>query len=167
MVFGSRVVEAVERGKDGPDPSGAMRCVLPSGEAQGNTGAAGIPGRRLARSFPGSPDRDAGPARVSVSAARASLQREMTAGAGVLRSAASLHQATESAAEALRTAELAGRGPVTDPAVCELRNLATVGSALCTAASARTESRGAHARRDFPDVSTDQRVRYVIVDGRQ
>jgi L-aspartate oxidase len=48
------------------------------------------------------------------------------------------------------------------PASCELANLVEVGRALCAAAMARTESRGAHARTDFPGTSPDQRLRYVI-----
>jgi L-aspartate oxidase len=165
MVFGPRVVEAVERGKDGPDPSGAMRCVLPAGEAKGATGAAGIPGRRLA---PPPVDVDRGTeraeeAKVSLADARAALQRQMTADAGVLRSAASLHRAREAAARALTTVDsLAGTGSVADAAVDELRNLATVAWAVCAAASAREESRGVHARRDFAELAANQAIRYVI-----
>jgi L-aspartate oxidase len=73
----------------------------------------------------------------------------MTAGAGVLRSAESLAE-TGRALDALSGA--------TDP---ELHNLVTVGRALLAAATAREESRGAHARRDFPHMSDAFRARLV------
>jgi L-aspartate oxidase len=133
MVFGPRVVEAIERGVDGPSATGAMRSVLGGGE---------IGGARLEVPAP----------EPGVHLDRDVLQRTMTADAGVLRSAASL----EVAAAACR-GEAAGDGPAT----WELRNLATVGRALCAAALAREESRGAHARSDHPDTSADLRRRFV------
>jgi succinate dehydrogenase/fumarate reductase flavoprotein subunit len=157
MVFGPRVVEAVEQGKDGPSPTGAMRCVL-----GGDDDA--IPGRRLDASLP--PERGddavamtAATAEPPVGGARDTLQRAMTAGAGVLRSAASLERARDAAAAALARTR---RDPSPDGATCELANLASVGWALATGALTRTESRGAHARTDHPDVDPRQRLRYVI-----
>ena len=44
----------------------------------------------------------------------------------------------------------------------ELRNLVLLGRAVVTAATARTESRGAHTRDDFPD--TDDR-RWLVRQG--
>ena len=154
MVFGPRVVEAVERGREGPSPSGAMRCVL-----EGADGT--IPGRWLEAPLPTgerTPDSDGG---GDLAAVREALQRAMTADAGVLRSADSLERAGDAAAEALGRAGASASGPA-GPAD-ELANLATVGWALCTAALARSESRGAHSRSDFPDVDPQQRVRYVVV----
>ena len=149
MVFGPRVVEAVERGKDGPSPTGAMRCVL------GGEGDA-IPGRRLVAPLPAARQQGDGPA---TDGARAALQRAMTADAGVLRSADSLERARDAASAALARARL-DRSP--DGADSELANLATVGWALATSALARTETRGAHARADHPDVDPEQRLRYVV-----
>jgi L-aspartate oxidase len=152
------VVEAVEQGKEGPSPTGAMRCVL-----DGDDDA--IPGRRLDAPLPPGRGDDAeavtsraieGPL---VGGARDTLQRAMTAGAGVLRSAGSLERARDAAALALVRAH---RDPSPDGATCELANLATVGWALATGGLARTESRGAHARTDHPDVDPHQRLRYVI-----
>src|SRR5436190_21925437 len=71
MVFAPRVVEAVLAGVDGPQPTGAMRCVL------GDEG-----GRRIE-----GPDLRSGRARragdVTPAKAREELQRAMTAHAGV------------------------------------------------------------------------------------
>ena len=75
MVFGPRVVEAIDRGVDGPEATGAMRALLGGGEIGGrpHRGAAAPTATAV-------PDRDA-------------LQRTMTTCAGVLRSAASLAEA--------------------------------------------------------------------------
>jgi L-aspartate oxidase len=158
MVFGPRVVESVEQGKDGPSPTGAMRCVL---DGDGDA----IPGRRLDASL--RPERGDDAATLTSVAtgrspeggARDTLQRVMTTGAGVLRSADSLERARDAAAVALAGAR---RDPSPDGATCELANLATVGWAVATGALARTESRGAHARTDHPDVDPRQRLRYVV-----
>ena len=153
MVFGPRVVEAVAGGADGPSATGAMRCVLapPAGNGRGD----GILGEPL----PALPDvpPPAGEADPGVAAARADLQRAMTAHAGVLRSAASLAAATGAATAA---GEVATRAAPGAPAA-ELRNLATMAHALAAAARGRSESRGAHARTDFPALDEAQRLRYV------
>jgi L-aspartate oxidase len=149
MVFGPRVVEAVERGTDGPSPTGAMRCVL---EGDGDA----IPGRGLVAPLPSVPRQGETPA---MDDAREALQRAMTADAGVLRSADSLERARDAAAAALAQAQA---NPSSDGADSELANLATVGWALASSARARTESRGAHARTDHPDVDPQQRLRYVV-----
>lgn len=157
MVFGPRVVEAVDAGVDGPRPTGAMRCVL--------DGSAGVRGRALVPPA-GEPARrhasDIAASDIAVAAdiatARAQLQAAMTAHAGVLRSAGSL-------AEAAGEAERAGAavGSTSDRAdASELRNLATVAAALCLGADARTETRGAHARTDHPEASARHMVRYVV-----
>ncbi|MHB1717936.1 MAG: L-aspartate oxidase, partial [Acidimicrobiales bacterium] len=73
------------------------------------------------------------------------LQRAMTEGAGVVRSAASLARA---ASEVASTP--ARSGPVRDRAGGELANLTTTAAALLAAAAARAETRGAHSRSDFP-----------------
>jgi L-aspartate oxidase len=134
MVFGPRVVEAIDRGVEGPSATGAMRSVLGGGD---------IPGIPLALPAPTETpiaDRDA-------------LQRTMTLDAGVLRSATSLHEAGEACA-----------GQVTgdDLEAWELRNIAAVGRALCAAALAREESRGAHTRLDFEHLDDSLRARFVI-----
>src|SRR4051812_4854057 len=82
MVFAPRVVEAIAAGKEAPAPTGAMRAVLDDG-----AGHVDIPGRTLVRRPP-RPSGDATP--DAPDKLRDRLQRAMTAGAGVLRSAASL-----------------------------------------------------------------------------
>jgi L-aspartate oxidase len=140
MVFGPRVVEAVRDGRDGPRPTGAMRCVL--------AGDGGVPGRPVA--LPPWPGSDG--AAVTPGKARARLQQAMTVGAGVLRSDESLRDAADVARSLLASP---GAGE-------EVRNLATVAEALAVAARERRESRGAHARTDFPEPDPALRARLVL-----
>jgi L-aspartate oxidase len=77
-------------------------------------------------------------------AIRADLQRTMTRGAGVLRSADSL---TTAAGELSR---LAGSEANPRNAAWEATNLLTVASALVASARTRRETRGCHWREDYP-----------------
>jgi L-aspartate oxidase len=131
MVFAPRVVEAIARGKDHADATGAMRALDASGRI----------------------DRAAGPVdppRTRERGGRERLQRAMTEGAGVLRSAESLARTTEI---------VSGLDTAGDP---ELTNLATVALGLLAAATAREESRGAHNRTDFPETSPAFQRRLVL-----
>jgi L-aspartate oxidase len=176
MVFGARVVEAIEAGRDGPVATGAMRAVLEGGS--GGTGFIGgmaaegwRPGRGLGVGLGvgvGLGRRDAGaavpsPPSVDLAATRARLQRALTAGAGVLRDAASLEStaSTVDGISAELTTALDGGAP--GPAVVELVNLVEVGRSLLTSATQRAESRGAHTRSDHP--LTDEHFRRRIVLG--
>jgi L-aspartate oxidase len=85
---------------------------------------------------------------------RTEIQRAMTAGAGAVRSAASL-AATASvlagiAAEADRGAPAAPR-PAPGPDSWETSNLLHVGQLLTEVAARRKETRGGHVRADFPE----------------
>jgi L-aspartate oxidase len=82
------------------------------------------------------------PAVVVDPAARGELQRAMTDGAGVLRSAASL----EAAAKALASLT---PGSEPSPAAWETTGLHAVATVLVAAARQREETRGAHWREDF------------------
>lgn len=139
MVFAPRTVEAIVRGKSSADATGAMRAVL---DGAGDH----IAGRRLA--LPAAA-RERGTLSLAPAKARSELQRAMTEGAGVLRSAVSL----------ARAAEVVGG---IDPPDAEVANLRLVALALIAAATAREESRGAHTRTDHPRSRDDLRVRLVI-----
>jgi len=167
MVFGFRVVEAIDRGKVEPEATGAMRAVVVAdggGEASSSR-AAGISGRRpagwLPTSWPrvgdGAPNATP-PADLDLGATREELQRAMTAGAGVLRSASSLAATTEVVHQIAKRVESADESP----GAWELRNLIDLGRALLHSAEAREESRGAHTRSDHPDLDDALRVRLVL-----
>ena len=123
MVFAARVVEAIGRGKDQAEESGAMR-----------------PSTWIPMSAPAVLQQPM--AVADVAKARERLQYAMTGGAGVLRDAVSL-----------AAVDLAAPPPGMEVDVCELRNLVTVGTALVAAATAREESRGCHTRSDYPTTS--------------
>lgn len=118
-----------------------------------------------ARRRPRGPVAPAPPGRATPlvsAAARTTVQRLMTRGAGVLRSADSL---------AATAAELAGL-PVGDgdpphpgprPATWEATNLHLVARALVTAALHRTETRGCHWREDHPEPDDTAWRRHLIV----
>jgi len=138
MVFAARIVEAIDSGREGAATTGAMRAVR---------GAAGdIPGRALPV-----PALDPPAAADDPVKQRDRLQRAMTKGAGVLRDAGSLDDTAAVIAEVASTA--------TD---AEVKNLAQCGWALVHAARAREESRGAHTRLDYPELSDEFRVRLVV-----
>jgi L-aspartate oxidase len=140
MVFAPRAVDAIADGVDGPAPTGAMRAVL-----DGDDVAPGVIGGRAIdvppRSLTGEP------------LTRDELQAVMTEDAGVLRSATSLERA---AATARRPA--AGDGVE----AAEVTNLSTIAGAVCAAALVREETRGAHARVEFPERDPALAVRLVL-----
>jgi L-aspartate oxidase len=87
-------------------------------------------------------------------AGRLPLQRAMSRGAGVLRSAGSL----AAAAAAISAAEPGPAGT----AGWEAANLYTVAGALVAAATRREETRGCHWREDFPEAS-DEWLGHLLV----
>ncbi|MGH9139350.1 MAG: L-aspartate oxidase [Acidimicrobiales bacterium] len=141
MVFGPRVVDSIVGGREGAAPTGAMRAVL-----LGEDVPDGVIGGRWLDATIGWDD-------TTGALPRAVFQDAMTLHAGVLRSEASL----------LEAAALARRPvPGDDVAAHERRNLQTVAQALCAAATARQETRGAHARVEFPERVEEYAVRLVI-----
>jgi L-aspartate oxidase len=91
------------------------------------------------------------PAWVAPAAIRADLQRAMTRGAGVLRSADSL---TGTAKELRRLGE---QRSTPNNAAWEATNLLTVAAALVASATARLETRGCHWREDHPTAADEWR----------
>jgi L-aspartate oxidase len=140
MVFGARAVEAVLAGKEEAAATGALRPVLHPGRLEpGEIGATWLsrPQSRIALGEPMDDEKG-----------RELLQRAMTRGAGVVRTATSL------AAAASDVARLS-------PGPGELANLVAVAQALIAAATAREESRGGHRRQDFPATSEAFSHRFV------
>lgn len=107
------------------------------------------------------PEALAGDGDLDVAALRARLQRAMTAGAGVVRSAAGVQGALETV-EAI-DASLRAHGQLTADAV-ELCNLLTVARGLLAAAARRTESRGNHSRAEFTLPDPAWRRRQVLIE---
>lgn len=82
----------------------------------------------------------------------------MTRGAGVVRSAESLGGARAVLEDIATTL---GDGAISSVAAGELANLMQVADALLGSALARTESRGSHSRREYPEVDPAWRRRLV------
>ncbi|WP_435969435.1 L-aspartate oxidase [Streptomyces sp. Qhu_M48] len=104
---------------------------------------------------------------LPVAGARTRIQRTMTAGAGVLRSEASLREAAE-ALDALHGDALAGGdddAKAGEPGVdaWETTNLLCVARVLVTAARRREETRGCHWREDHPDRDDAEWRRHLVV----
>jgi succinate dehydrogenase/fumarate reductase flavoprotein subunit len=157
MVFGARLAEAIESGADGPSPTGAMRAVLHDDGDDGDRldGVNAISPGRLDKGRPA----EAG---IDVGKELDRLQRAMFDGAGVVRDAESLDLAADTVDA---VAASVGDGVPTDRAHGELANLATAARALLASATVRTESRGAHARADFPLISDQWRRRILHTGG--
>jgi L-aspartate oxidase len=105
----------------------------------------------LARSLPpsGEPVTDLRDADLLAPLALVGVQRAMTLGAGVLRSATSL------AATAAALADIGAATAMAEPCVeaWQATNLHTVASALVAGARLRAETRGCHWREDYPETS--------------
>ena len=166
MVFSIRAVEAIAAGTAGPSGTGAMAGLV-EGSLSGPVGVERVPYRGVGARQPAG---DGGPAAIGGGTAgdagddaaapglrRERLQAAMTKGAGVLRDAESLDET----AALLESVASDRRGPAV--AVREVENLLEVGSALLASARRRTETRGAHTRRDHPDTDPALRKRFVLV----
>ncbi|HVT41939.1 MAG TPA: FAD-binding protein, partial [Acidimicrobiales bacterium] len=172
MVFGARLAERIPAGGDGPERSGALRAVL--GEEPIDGIGCTLLGRRQAlpatfgpatfgpaafgpaASVPGTAEATG----IDVTKQRDTLQRAMTRGAGVVRSAESLAVARtvveETAAALDGAAASVGAG--------ELGNLVQLADALLASALFRSESRGAHSRFEYPESDPAWRRRLVHGD---
>jgi L-aspartate oxidase len=101
------------------------------------------------------------PTWVADPAIRGELQRAMTRGAGVLRSADSL------AGTAKELARLGEQRAKPRNAAWEATNLLTVASALVASASTRRETRGCHWREDYPNAADEWRGHLLDAIGPQ
>ncbi|MFD7558810.1 MULTISPECIES: L-aspartate oxidase [unclassified Streptomyces] len=116
-------------------------------------------------SGPGVPVPATGP--LQPAEARYEIQRIMTEGAGVLRSAESLRTAAEALESLYATAlgELEAHGKTAEPGVdtWEATNLLCVARVLVAAAERRVETRGCHWREDHPDRDDAHWRRHLVV----
>lgn len=154
MVFGARVADAILHGETAAKPTGVMVALL-------DPTAAELPVSTVEVAPSTRPSDLHGDGDLDLTALRNTLQRAMTAGAGVVRSATSLHEAMETLAEIDNV--LQAHGALTAPAV-ELCNLLTVARGLLVAAVARTESRGNHARQEFLEPELSWRRRQLLIE---
>jgi L-aspartate oxidase len=169
MVFGARLAESILAGGDGPSASGVMSAVLEGPVRLVSRPDAGHGEEAGERSETGGSPTADGATWSDGAKARDALQRAMTEGAGVVRSAESL-AAAGAVVESVRAS--LDRGTPADRAAGELVNLVTVADGVLQSASVRTESRGAHARSDYPETDDQWRRRIVhagsvlsVVDG--
>jgi len=143
LVFGRRVVEAILAGKETAESTGAM------------TGVLDLPGTVAPEADPVvlPKDRSTDPDNV-----RGALQRVMSSDCGVLRDAEGLHLASETLGDLAR---LADDFPARTIASYEVIDLLRVSRAIVASAAERTESRGSHTRREFPDPSDALLGRFI------
>ena len=153
MVFGARLAESILAGVEGPSPSGAMGAFVTGHQRLVDPDRA-APWTLVASKDPVAEER----AWPDVTKTRDQLQRSMIEGAGVVRSADSLTGAGH-AVEAIGAA--VGTGTPTDRAHGELVNLVTAAQSLLRSATVRCETRGAHARSDYPEAAEQWRRRIV------
>lgn len=139
LVFAPRVVDAIERGRDGPAETGVLVGLM--GGAWEATTRGGGP----ADVSSGAPD--------AAQLTREIVQETMTADAGVLRDAASLEHAATVLARPVPQRTVRDR---------ELANLTTVARMVVGAARARRETRGTHTRVDFPQSSARFLGRFLV-----
>jgi L-aspartate oxidase len=158
MVFGARLAESILAGADGPTSTGALGpaidgVLVPVDRARAAPwlagGATGVD--ELGDDGRGGPPAD-------VAKQRERLQRAMIEGAGVVRSAEGLAGAGASV-DAVGAA--LGSGPPVDRAQGELVNLVTAARSVLRSATVRRETRGAHARSDFPG-ARDEWCRRIV-----
>jgi succinate dehydrogenase/fumarate reductase flavoprotein subunit len=152
MVFGARLAEAILDGADGPTATGVLAPLL-----EGRTEPV-VPGSTHRTDAAAAPPDDGAASWPDVAKTRDRLQRAMTDGAGVVRSADSLARAGRTVAT---VAAAVGPGPAVDRAHGELANLVTAARRILESATLRVETRGAHARSDYPMLSDDWRCRIV------
>ena len=148
LVFGRRVVQAIRTGRTAAQSTGAMTGVLDNSPIAADEDPVVLP-----------KDKPTAPSEL-----RGAVQRTMSADCGVIRDAASLKMAAETLAD---LSGLAVDLPAREVETYEVLNLLRVSRGIVAAATAREESRGAHARADFPRTSDEFLGRFVVRSGRE
>ena len=144
LVFGARLAEAIIRGKSGLKPR--PEALTPIDVEDPSIELGGGP-KATAK----------GLSDQNLTVLEHAVRDAAWAGAGLLRDANSLDAARSAIADV--GAVLPDDGP---RGLLEVRNLALVGQLVAAAAQLRTESRGAHARTDYPERLPRWRQRLVI-----
>jgi L-aspartate oxidase len=152
MVFGARLAETILAGGDGPTPTGVLAPLI-----EGHTEPV-APGSTHRTDAAAAPPDDGAVYWPDVAKTRDQLQRAMTDGAGVVRSADSLARAGRTVAT---ISAVVGSSTPVDRAHGELANLVTAARSILESGTLREETRGAHARSDFPLTSDSWRCRIV------
>jgi len=195
MVFGARLAEAIEAGRDGPEATGAMRAVLEALSAAagpeltspasdetersnpveiGCTNLSDIAGpswyvdppRTIFEQVEPAPRRSGGERQGEALDADVRKMRERMQ--GVMTEGAGVLRSASSLERAAATVEDVRNGLREVPAsreLGELANLADLARALLRAADARTETRGAHARMEHPETLPEWRRRLLHARG--
>ncbi|MEX0768645.1 MAG: L-aspartate oxidase [Microthrixaceae bacterium] len=154
MVFGPRAIESIAGGSFGAERTGAMRSVLGFTESSDSTLSIGGESLQVRSSSSGCSARSGSqPAEL-----RRSIQQAMSLDAGVQRSEESLQRVWAVIGQTLADIELLDPQSI---AVAEVRNLAQIAQTLVAAALTRTESRGTHARLDYPLTDPAQTHRLI------
>ncbi len=146
LVFGRRVVEAILSGKDTAESTGAMTGVLDLPVIRPEGDPVVLP-----------KDEATDPDEV-----RGALQRTMSTDCGVVRDAQGLRLAAGTLGD---LAQLEVDLPARSIASYEVIDLLRVARAIVASATARTESRGAHTRLEYPEPSDAMLGRFVTRGG--
>ncbi|HEY5077051.1 MAG TPA: L-aspartate oxidase [Acidimicrobiia bacterium] len=162
LVFGRRVVEAILAGKVAAESIGAMTGVLDLPRTdlpRPDLSRPDLPREVAAGSDPEAmpPEHTTDPGAV-----RAALQRAMSSDCGVVRDADGLQTASETLRDLARLADDLSARSI---AGFEVINLLRVSRSIVASATARTESRGSHTRREFPESSDALLGRFVSRGG--
>lgn len=143
MVFGARVAEAILNGRDSLDVTDTKNVSSREIQCRPLSPKGLLAGAVL---------------ESDVEKLRDQLQRTMTAGAGVVRSADSIERARVGIDEIEAQISVAGM----TAGAGELYNLITLSKAVLCSSGVRRESRGAHFRIDHPDSDDRWKCRLVV-----
>jgi L-aspartate oxidase len=143
-VFSRRVIEAIVEGKTAAESTGAMTGVLDLNDSvDSDEDPVVLPKERVSD-----------PATL-----RGAVQRTMSEACGVVRDEDSLKVASETLVD---LTALATDLPARSQASYEVIDLLRMSRAIVAAAAARTESRGAHFRADYPEPFDGMLGRFIV-----